>query len=104
MPVALATGTATFIGRSRARSKAGVRGACASANRQPSGSSFPALLLFALLGAIIGVAATVFVWVLPFAEDQFDRIKNPYLRHAIGMALVGILFLRAISQLWDITS
>jgi len=27
-----------------------------------------ALLLFALLGAIIGIAATVFVWALPFAE------------------------------------
>ncbi|MGH6676932.1 MAG: chloride channel protein, partial [Xanthobacteraceae bacterium] len=98
LPVALATGTATFIGNLIL----GPHPAFAMPAQALIGShpaSLPALLLFALLGAIIGIAATIFVWALPFAEDQFDRIKNPYLRHAIGMLLVGMLFY-ALFRLW----
>jgi CIC family chloride channel protein len=98
LPVALATGTATFIGNLiLGPNPAFAMPAQALIGSHPA--SLPALLLFALLGAIIGVAATIFVWVLPFAEDQFDRIKNPYLRHAIGMTLVGILFY-VLFRLW----
>src|SRR5262249_28857735 len=48
-----------------------------------------ALLLFALLGCLIGVAAAAFVRGLTLAEDVFERIRNSYLRHIIGMLMVG---------------
>ncbi len=91
LPVALATGTATFIGRIFF----GIHPAFAipvgalDARRQPA--TLTALLLFALLGALIGLAATGFIRGLSFAEDIFERIHNPYLRHAIGMAVLGTL-------------
>ena len=90
LPVALATGTATFIGNLLL----GPQPAFAVPNLALIGNypvSAPALLLFALFGAIMGVAATAFVKGLPAAEDLFDRIKNPYLRHAIGMLVIGLL-------------
>jgi len=90
LPVALATGTATFIGNLLL----GPQPAFAVPNLALTGDhavSAPALLLFALLGGIMGVAATAFVKGLPAAEDLFDRIKNPYLRHAIGMLVIGLL-------------
>jgi chloride channel protein, CIC family len=91
LPVALATGTATFI----ANLVLGPKPAFSVPVQALIGShpaSLSALLLFALLGIIIGLAATIFVRAIPFADDQFDRIKNPYLRHALGMAAVGVLF------------
>ena len=48
-----------------------------------------ALALYAMLGALTGLAATGFVRGATAAEDLFDKIKNAYLRHAIGMLLVG---------------
>jgi chloride channel protein, CIC family len=90
LPVALATGTATFVGRIFF----GIHPAFAIpavllTSQQPA--TLPALLLFALLGALIGIAATVFIRALSYAEDAFEFIANPYLRHAIGMFLVGTL-------------
>jgi CIC family chloride channel protein len=90
LPVALATGTATFIGRiflglSPAFS---VPQAFYLHTQQ---APIQALLLFALLGAIIGLAATAFIRTLVFAEDIFPKIKNPYLRHSTGMLMVGVL-------------
>ncbi len=90
LPVALATGAATFVGR-------------AFFGDQPaffvpplpalgtSPHAAVALLLFAMLGAIIGIAASGFIRGLHLAEAVFDRIPNRYLRHAIGMLLVGLL-------------
>jgi CIC family chloride channel protein len=54
-------------------------------------SSMVALGLYALLGAVMGVAAAAFVRGLSAAEDAFEWIENPYLRHAIGMLFVGVL-------------
>ncbi|MDE2164727.1 MAG: chloride channel protein [Alphaproteobacteria bacterium] len=91
LPVALSTGTATFI----ANLVLGPQPAFSVPAQALIGShpaSLSALLLFALLGIIIGLAATIFVRAIPFADDQFDRIKNPYLRHALGMVAVGVLF------------
>jgi CIC family chloride channel protein len=90
LPVALATGTATFVGR--------IFFSIHPAFTIPAGlltseapATLPALLLFALLGCFIGLAATVFIRGLSLAEDLFERIKNPYLRNAIGMLMLGIL-------------
>jgi CIC family chloride channel protein len=47
--------------------------------------------LYALLGAITGVAAAAFIRALHLLEDLFDHIGQRYLRHALGMFLVGLL-------------
>jgi CIC family chloride channel protein len=90
LPVALATGTATFIGRSFLG-----RLPAFQVPLNPSLASAPisleALLLSALLGAICGIAATAFIRGLHTAERLFERVRNPYLRHAIGMAGVGLM-------------
>ena len=90
LPVALATGAATFIGR--------IFLGLQPAFEVPSAlylhseqAPIQALLVFALLGALIGLAATGFIRGLAFAEDIFPKIKNPYLRHALGMSMVGVL-------------
>jgi chloride channel protein, CIC family len=90
LPVALATGMATFIGRFFF----GPQPAFAVPQLVPMSADASAavtLLLYALLGALIGIAAAGFVRGLHLAEDIFDRIKEPYTRHALGMLLVGIL-------------
>ena len=53
-------------------------------------SSALILLLYAALGAIVGVAA-LFVRSLHWAEDLFDQVPGRYFRHAAGMLLVGVL-------------
>jgi chloride channel protein, CIC family len=90
LPVALATGTATFIGRIFF----GIHPAFtipAELLTSQHPATLAALLLFALLGALIGVAATAFVRGLTLAEELFEHIKNRYLRHIVGMLGLGIL-------------
>jgi CIC family chloride channel protein len=90
LPVALSTGTATFVGNwFLGPQPAFAVPALPSLGHQPS--SMIALGLYALLGALMGVAAAAFVRGLSTAEAIFERIVNPYLRHAIGMLLVGVL-------------
>jgi CIC family chloride channel protein len=90
LPVALATGTATFIGRI-------FFGPRAAFNVPPVGmlsdhvSGVFILMLYAILGVLTGIGATGFIRGLHYAEEQFERIKNPYLRHAIGMSIVGVM-------------
>src|SRR6201997_3341538 len=87
LPVALATGTATFVGRIFF----GIHPAFAIpatllTAEQPA--TLAALLLFALLGALIGIAGTAFIRGLSLAEDVFEEIKNPYLRNIAGMLVL----------------
>ena len=90
LPVALATGTATWIGH--------VFFGLNPAFLVPSvlsvavrNASVYTLLLYAALGAFVGLAATAFIRGLHATEDVFDRIGNPYFRHMIGMLIVGAL-------------
>lgn len=90
LPVALATGAATFIGRWAL----GDQPAFQVPNIpvvSSGGDALVVLLLFAVLGAITGVAAAGFVRGLHVVEDMFDRIESRYLRHMLGMLIVGIL-------------
>jgi chloride channel protein, CIC family len=90
LPVALATGTATYIGRLYFGLEPAFRlPGLATMSHHPT--SLAALLLFAVLGVVIGVAATGFIKGLHWTEMLFDRIRNPYLRHATGMLAVGVL-------------
>ncbi len=92
MPVAIATGTATVIGRIFFGSAPAFSvPANLAVMPDAAGAGILLLLLYALLGAVIGVAATGFIRGLHWAEDAFDLIRGSYARHAVGMLLVGIL-------------
>ncbi len=90
LPVALATGAATFISR-WSLGDAPAFQVPPIATIPNAGSGLAILLLFATLGALTGVAAAAFVKVLELAEDKFEEIANPYLRHTLGMLAVGIM-------------
>lgn len=90
LPVALATGTATFISRMFLGLRPAFEMPPISAMAENAAPLY-LLLLYAFLGAMTGVAASGFIRGLHFMEEAFERIRNPYLRHATGMTLVGIL-------------
>src|SRR5271163_35233 len=78
LPVALATGTATFVGNwFLGQQPAFLVPALPSLGHHPS--SMIALGLYAVLGAVMGAAAAAFVRTLSAAEDLFEAVKNPYL-------------------------
>jgi CIC family chloride channel protein len=54
-------------------------------------TSVYALVLYAVLGAFCGVAATAFIRGLHGLEKAFEQVRNPYLRHMIGMLAVGLM-------------
>jgi len=90
LPVALATGTATYI----SRLFLGLRPAFDVPSNlflteQHAGLGI--LLLYVVLGALVGVASTAYIRGLDFVEDFSERVKNPYLRHAAGMFIVGVM-------------
>jgi CIC family chloride channel protein len=90
LPVALATGTATFVGNWFL----GPQPAFAVPTLPALGhhpTAMIALALYAVLGALMGAAAAAFVRGLSAAEALFEQVANPYLRHSIGMLLVGLL-------------
>jgi CIC family chloride channel protein len=90
LPVAIATGAATFVGRWFF----GQQPAFRVPHLEPLAANASAVLLlvlYALLGAVIGVAAAGFVRGLHLVEDLFDEIPSRYARHMLGMFAVGIL-------------
>ncbi len=100
LPVAIATGTATFVGR-------WFFGDAPAFHVPPlqamavDPSALLVLVLFAVLGALTGVAAAGFIRGLHLAEDIFDRIRFRYLRHMLGMLILGVLMyllLRTLGQ------
>ena len=90
LPVALSTGTATFIGRMFFGNQPAFL-VPPLAPLSVDASSALTLCLYALLGALTGVAAAAFVRGLHLLEDLFDKINERYTRHILGMLLVGIL-------------
>jgi chloride channel protein, CIC family len=91
LPVATATGVATFLGRLFF----GPDPAFSVPEMIPLPNSLGAgaftLLLYIVLGVLTGVAAAAFIRGLHLIEDAFDKIPGRYVRHMIGMLLVGIL-------------
>jgi chloride channel protein, CIC family len=100
LPVAIATGTATFVshwffGDTAAFNVPSLKAMAADP------SALIVLVLFAVLGALTGVAAGGFIRGLHIAEDIFDRIRSRYLRHMLGMLILGalmFLLLRTLGQ------
>ena len=91
LPVALATGTATFIGQLFFGFAPAFHIPPMHLPLASDAASLEALVLYGVLGALTGLAATAFVRGLYFFEHAFERVANPYLRHAIGMAIVGAM-------------
>jgi CIC family chloride channel protein len=100
LPVAIATGTATFVGR-------WIFGDTPAFHVPPiqamavDSNALIVLVLFAALGALSGIAAAGFIRGLHVAEDWFDRIGSRYFRHMLGMLMVGVLMyilLRTLGQ------
>ena len=90
LPVAIATGAATFVGRWFF----GLQPAFLVPQLEPltaDASALALLALYATLGAITGIAAAGFIRGLHLAEDLFDKIPWPYPRHMLGMLFVGVL-------------
>ncbi|CDX11843.1 Cl-channel voltage-gated family protein [Mesorhizobium plurifarium] len=90
LPVAIATGAATFVGRWFFGQL--------PAFLVPPLQALPAdtnaimlLVLYAALGGLVGVAAAGFIRGLHLAEDWFDKIPGRYTRHVIGMLTLGVL-------------
>src|SRR6202522_432478 len=100
LPVAIATGTATFVGRwffgdTPAFHVPPLQAMAVNSN------ALIVLILFAVLGALSGLVAAGFIQGLHLAEDMFDRIKSRYWRHMLGMLMVGVLMytlLRTLGQ------
>jgi chloride channel protein, CIC family len=90
LPVAIATSTATFIGRYWF----GVAPAFTMPYLTPlpiDASAALALCLYTVLGAGVGVAAAAFLRGLYFTEDLFEKIPGNYGRHMLGMLVVGLI-------------
>jgi chloride channel protein, CIC family len=90
LPVAIATGTATFVGRWFFGDTPAFHVPPLQAMAVDS-NALIVLILFAVLGALSGVAAAGFIKGLHLAEDLFDKIKLRYWRHMLGMLVVGVL-------------
>ncbi|WP_374574418.1 chloride channel protein [Phenylobacterium sp.] len=91
LPVAIATGAATFVGRwffgdAPAFEVPPIQALAADPQ------ALIILALFAVLGALTGAAGAGFVRGLHMAEELFDKIQSRYLRHILGMLAVGVLF------------
>ena len=86
LPVAIATGTATFVGRWFFGDAPAFHVPPLQAMAVDS-SALLVLVLFAVLGALTGFAAAGFIRGLHLAEDIFDRIRFRYLRHMLGMLM-----------------
>jgi chloride channel protein, CIC family len=91
LPVAVATGTATFIGRLFFGTHPAFAVPPIVSLPPDAGAAAFVMLLYTALGVVMGVAAAGFVRGLHLLEDLFDEIPGGYLRHMLGMLLVGLL-------------
>jgi CIC family chloride channel protein len=88
VPVTLAAATAAFVGQ-LAFGSAPSFSIPGSLSALPARSGLVLLPLYAGLGVVLAGASAAYIKGLYFTEDLFERIGNPYLRHSIGMAMIG---------------
>jgi chloride channel protein, CIC family len=91
LPVLLATMTATYVGRLFF----GLDPAFNIPALRLASDQLSRLMIFpaaAVLGLVLGLAATLFIRSIYWAEDRFDRLPgNYYSRHMLGMLGVGVV-------------
>ncbi len=93
LPVVLATGSATYVGRLVFGNEPAFLVASYTLPDPFVPMSLDALPLYAILGIMAGVASWLFVWLLHWLEDRFDEFPvNDYVKNAIGMLGLGVLF------------
>jgi CIC family chloride channel protein len=90
LPVAVATGAATFVGRWFFGHQPAFLVPQIEA-MTPHANTAALLILYTALGAVAGIAAAGFIRGLHAAEDFFDHIPWRYARHMLGMLFVGVL-------------
>lgn len=91
LPVALATGTATFVGRLFFGSAPAFLVPAQLGAIPDRPGSVLTLLLYAALGILTGAGAALLTHGLHFSEGLFERIHGRYARHALGMLIVGLM-------------
>jgi chloride channel protein, CIC family len=91
LPVAVATGTATFIGRLFFGTHPSFQVPAIVALPAEPPAAVLIIGLYIVLGCLIGAAAAAYIRGLYALEDLFDRIPGNYFRHCLGMLLVGVL-------------
>lgn len=90
LPVVIATGTAAYIGRLAFGLQPAFLLPSELVTSLPGPLAPEVLVLALVLGVLCGLASWAFIRVLVGMEDLFEKITtNDYLRHAIGMAIVG---------------
>lgn len=92
MPVVLATGTATYMGRLAF----GIEPAFLVASHQRPDLFVPLsadmLPMYMILGLLCGLGAAAFIRSIYETEEFFDRIPlNPYVKTGLGMAALGVM-------------
>jgi chloride channel protein, CIC family len=92
IPVAISTATATYVGRLLLGANPSfVIPGFETPNAHPAN---PFVLLACVgLGGLLGIVSTIFIKAVYCFEDFFEQkvSKNYYVRHVLGMLLVGIL-------------
>jgi CIC family chloride channel protein len=90
VPVALATATATYVGRYLLGSHPAFE---VPATATPGASELALLPAYLGLGCLMALISVVFIRSLYGAEDTFERLipGRPYLRHVTGMFCVGVM-------------
>ncbi len=91
LPVVIATGAATTIGRWLIGPAPAFVVPEISFSLAQSFQPMDAIA-FVLLGALVGVAAWAFIRMLVFMEDGFPKLPGgPYVQNIIGMAIIGAM-------------
>jgi len=91
IPVALATGAASFVARALFGNTPSFD-IPALANNALDVNSPELLLVYVVFGVVMGLAAFVFTRSIYLFEGLFERLPgNAYIRHVIGMGLVGVM-------------
>ncbi|MFC2968647.1 chloride channel protein [Acidimangrovimonas pyrenivorans] len=93
LPLVLATGTATYMGRLAFGMEPAFLVATYERPEIFVPLSVDMLPLYVLFGLIAGLAGTLFVKALYWTEDLFDGMKvNDYVKNVIAMTSLGVLF------------
>jgi CIC family chloride channel protein len=91
LPVAIATSTAAYVGHLFFGMEPAFLIPAALQASMTAPTPVLTLLLYTVMGGLLGFASAAFILGLEGMTALFDRVPNQYLRHATGMLAVGLL-------------